>query len=728
MSKASIEQLIRQQVNPFDPNTFKPGNFWQDPHDSALDVTSIHQDVLDAICATLAAVSQDGATRTILLTGESGAGKSHLLGRLKRLLNNQAFFVYIGPWPDSHFIWRHLLRNAVDSLMEVPEGKQESQLLLWLQGLLKLQSEDFAQRVFGKRRSFIRNLCTLYPTGIYNPNEFFGALYDLTNPDLAFLACSWLRGDNLDEESCAELRVRCPIDSEDAAQKILGNFGKISAATQPIVLCFDNLDNLPHLPNGNPDFQSLFNVNSSIHNEKLHNFLLLLSIVTNTWKQNCPFVQPADLSRISQELQLKSITLEEAETLWANRLYPLHRQAEPSPHSPLEPLHRDWLEQEFPSGKTLPRNALVLGQRLIDRFKHRGKLPAPQPQVLHPTPTSLGTAADFELVWHNEFQKVQQQITRIAQLPAPDLIWRLQEVLDVLKVPDVKIPFLEGTKFAAYSLCYRERGLTGVVWTEDPNMSVFFYIMKACEKMIEKQSCDRLYLLRAASLGRSSSKGNKLFHQIFAFTNYLHIQPDLASVHYLETYHNLVNAACGRELVVGQHIPDLTQLQGMMRSSGILQHCQLLQELDRVEAPRLPLISEDLSGEGLSNEDLSGQGLSGEDSSSQGLSEVKGASPALAQSLNSLSNTQAAVTLQADAEALLSQAKQAKQYLLNLITTQKLLGMQVLVEQGHSQFPKVSERRLIKLVEELCQEGRIQTLNPDADPNDQLVCCMIAEQ
>ena len=137
----SLESVILRSVNPFDPSTFKPGNFWQEDYQDALEVPSIHQDVLESVEATVAQVSKDHLTRTILLMGDSGSGKSYLLSRMKQRLNNQAFFVYIGPWADSNYIWRHTLRNTVDSLVQIPEGQSESQLLLWLKQLLKSQKQ-----------------------------------------------------------------------------------------------------------------------------------------------------------------------------------------------------------------------------------------------------------------------------------------------------------------------------------------------------------------------------------------------------------------------------------------------------------------------------------------------------------------------------------------------------------------------------------------------------------
>jgi chromosomal replication initiation ATPase DnaA len=131
----TIDRIIQQEPNPFDAETFWSGNFWQEAQNPEFTVDSIHQDSMRAIAETLDMIAQDHRTRTLLLEGETGSGKTYLLGRIKRLLNSKAFFVYIEPFTASDYIWRHILRYTVDSLLEVPAGQQDSQLILWLKGL-----------------------------------------------------------------------------------------------------------------------------------------------------------------------------------------------------------------------------------------------------------------------------------------------------------------------------------------------------------------------------------------------------------------------------------------------------------------------------------------------------------------------------------------------------------------------------------------------------------------
>ena len=677
MGVAFIHQIIQQAVNPFDSTTFRPGNFWQEEQDPALTVDSIHQEVVTEIEELLDKVAQDHRTRTILLAGDSGSGKSYLLGRLKKLLNSKAFFAYIGPWPDSDFIWRHTLRNTVDSLMYVPEGRQESQLLLWLKSLSAFRDEGLMKQLLGERNLFIHNLKGAFPSGIYNANEFFGVLYDLTNPEMYPLACEWLKGDDLDEETLKALRVKRAIETEEVALKILANFGKISAATQPIVLCFDNLDNIDRALDGFINLQALFNVNSIIHNQKLKNFLVIISIVTNTWKQNSKRIQQADQARIDLPIRLQPITLDQAETLWASRLYLLHRQANSRPPSPIYPLNRQHLEDKFPGGKTRPRYVLMLGRQLFQEAKSEATSEFDSEINSNP----IDPLAAFQLLWLKEFNKTQEKVSRIRQFSAPELIQMLREALNALQVHGIQTKLLPSPTYASYSLSYHlpvQLGRIGVVWTEEPNLMSFCNLMKACQKVFKQNLCQTVHLIRAEGVGTPNNQGYKLYNQIFTGYRNRHIIPDMTSVHYLATYHSLVNAACAGELVVGDHTPSLSDLEALIRKSKILRDCPLLHSLGV----------------------FSGTTYTAE---SAGTSNTNKQKPVVR-------------------KELVQPFHDLKEFLLNLVKTQQMMGRQILIENALDQFPLVENTQIEQLIEELCQENQIFILDPNAEPAAQLVC------
>jgi len=652
---ASIDQIIQREVNPFDTTTFKPGNFWQEQQDPALNVDSIHQEAITTIEYTLAQIAKDHRTRTIMLAGDSGSGKSHLLGRLKQTLNSKAFFVYIGPWADSHFIWRHTLRQTVDSLLKVPEGQQESQLLLWLKSLSIFKQRNLIDKLLGDRKAFVRKLKEICPSDMYNANEFFGVLYDLLNPELHLLACDWLRGDDLDADSLEALGVKNTVVTEDAAQNILANFGKISAQTQPIVLCFDQLDNIPRT-DGLIDLQALFSVNSSIHNQALKNFLIIISIITNTWRENKNRVQSADRVRVDDLVVLKPIKLDEAEAIWKSRLVPLHQQADELLISSIYPLKRQVLDEKFPGGKTFPRNTLILGRQLFQLYKLK---------VIDSPPVKPHLAA-FQLLWSKELKKIEQKITRIRQLSSPELIQMLREALEALELK-TQPKFLPSPTYTSYSLsCFlpSQQKQGGIVWMEDPNMSSFFYVMKGCHKALEKKHCQTLFLIRAEKLGSKTNQGYQIYKQMFKGSPHCHIVPDLTSIHYLATYHSMVNAVSSQELVIIDKIPDLKELQAFVREAQVLQNCSLLQVLGVFAKKANPKPDPDPNLE----------------------------------------------------------LQQVKEFLINLVTTQQLLGRNTLIQNALESFPKVNELQVEPLIHQLCQENKVQILDPNAKPEAQLVC------
>jgi hypothetical protein len=664
-----INDIIKREVNPFDIINLKPTNFWDEEQDSKLMVESIHKEAIIEIEGLLDLVGQDHRSRTVLLAGESGSGKSYLLGRLKRTLNPKAFFAYIlCNWADSSNIWRHILRHTVDSLIQVPEGEKESQLMLWLKSLTAFTSSDITKRIFNdnfwealqsNRQKFIKHLKDTYKkAGIYNPDMFFGVLHDLANPELYDLACEWLRGDDLNEDSMKEIKVKTCIDTEDAAKNILANFGRISTQTQPIVLCFDNLDTMPQLPEGFLDIQPFFNVNTTIHGDNLKNFLVIISVITNTLKRHFDRILPADKAGIHKTIQLKPITIKQAEALWAYQLQPLHQLASPRPESPIFPLNREMLDKTSPGGKTMPRNALTLGREEYQKYKgsllDEDEKPKPEP-----------VQAEFELLWQHEYTKSQGKITKISLLSSPDLIQMLQQSISSLKMQGVKTKLLSG-KYASYSLSYQhptKREKLGIVWTEDSNMNSFYHIMNACQTVLQKNLCQTMYLIRGGDLGKPNMAGNQLYRQIFTDTNHVHIKPSLQSIHYLATYQSLVNSAKSQELVIGGKTINLQRLETLINESEILNQCTLLQDLGIVSKPKP-------KPNGKEGKDL----------------------------------------------------RPVKNFLLNLVKTQAFMGVTTLISQAVSQFPDVKETDIQHLIDLLCQERKVKIMNPKAKLPDQLIC------
>ena len=701
---ASIDEIIKQEINPFDKTPLKDFNFWNEESYPNLTVESIHQEAIAQITETLDLVLSDSRSRTLVLAGDSGSGKSYLLRRLKEQLNQRAFFAYIEPWVDSDYIWRHVLRYTVDSLMRIPEGEQESQLLLWLKSLSAFRDESLKKRLLGERRLFIHNLQGTYPSGLYQAKQFFGVLYDLTNPDLYYAACDWLRGDDLSEEDLKAIGVKEAIKTETDAKGILTNLGKISAKTQPIVLCFDNLDNIPRLPDRSPDLQPWFDVNTLLQSHNVKNFMVILSIVTQNWRLSLDRIQQADRAGIYSSVGLKRINLRQAKALWETRLYPLHQQAEPKPESSIYPLTAESLKEKFPRGKTYPRNALQIGRRLIQEYK-LDLAPRPSGGGGGQPPPVVDYVALFKLLWLQRFKKTQQKISKISQISSPERIKMLQEALIALGI-EARREFLQNKKFTAESLSYQLAGgeRVGVVWSETPNMKTFCAAMDSCYQTVVQNLCDTLYLIRAEGLGSQNNKGYKLFQKTFSRPPHDHISPHLDSLHYLAAYHSLVNDAGAKELSVGDRTPNLEELQSLTRDSRVLEKCGLLRELRIV------------SGQPDSSLD------SGSDSSSDISSDISSdsSSDSGSDSGSDSSSDSGSDSSSDDSNDRLK--AEAKEFMLNLLKTQQMLGRKTLVKNTLSEFNKLEEHEVNQTLKKLTQENHIKLIGLDKNPEYQLVC------
>jgi hypothetical protein len=703
---ASIDELIQREINPFDRVNLRPGNFWQTPMPSTDAVDSIHQAAVNQIADYLDLVATDHRSRSLMLIGDSGAGKSFLLDRLKRQFNDKAFFAYIGPWADSAHIWRHVLRYTVDSLMQVPIGQDESQLMQWLKGLSAFTKRSLKQRIFNDnvwgllqndRQKFISHLKKTYKTAnIHSPDVFFGMLHDLTDQALYDLACEWLRGDDLSEESLQQLRIKHCVDSEDAAKIILTNISKIATDTQPIILCFDQTESIPKSDNGVLDFESLFRVNTLFHNDGISNFLIIITAMSDTWRIQAERTKLSDKARLETIIQLRKINLDQAEALWVEQLKSLHQTANPLPPSPIFPLDRAMLEAAFPAGKTDPRNAIDLGQKSyqqykLDRAQQQLKAASaspskpikpptkasPAPPIPHDpplkqaivalksaAPTDAQLQAAFKLEWEREHRKMAAKILKLTARSSPELIQMMQEALTALDIPGVKLKLLKG-KYDSYSLQYKHPQTQikiGLVWTEDASMTSFFHIMNACQKAAG-QSCEIFQLLRSGGVGSPKTKANEIYRQLFEYTSHQHLKPKLSDIHHLATYHSLVNAAAARELVLSGRTIALPHLIELVRDTQILQSCQLLQAIGLVP-----------------------------------------------------------IAAPSDQPAAQDATAPIQEHLMNLMTTQQMMGLSALITSGKTQFPTHSHQQISQIVTQLCEAKKLTIINPKDKPASQMIC------
>lgn len=205
--------------------------------------------------------------------------------------------------------------------------------------------------------------------------------------------------------------------------------------------------------------------------------------------------------------------------------------------------------------------------------------------------------------------------------------------------------------------------------------------MEACQKAINQNPSQTLYLIRAEAMGNQNNAGYKRYTKIFTGSPHCRITPNLKSVHYLATCHSLVKDAREGDLVVSGKTLKLKDLQALIRESKVLHDCPLLQDLgiitDTGETSR------ESNGNGKTKDVGYGNGRSG------GNNVYK---------------------------------QQVKDFLLNLVTTQQFLGRQTLIQNALNQFSQVDNSQVNQLIQQLRQENKIQILDPNAKPEAQLIC------
>ncbi|NJM48181.1 MAG: hypothetical protein HC860_20070 [Alkalinema sp. RU_4_3] len=270
--------------------------------------------------------------------------------------------------------------------------------------------------------------------------------------------------------------------------------------------------------------------------------------------------------------------------------------------------------------------------------------------------------AEFKLEWDREYRKITTKILKTTARSAPELIQMLQEALVALEVPGVKLKLLTG-KYASYSLQYKHpktKEAIGLVWTEDASMQSFYHIMNACQKVTGA----RLKLLRSGNLGLPKTAGNQIYRQLFESTENQHIKPNLTSIHHLATYHSFVNAIAARELVLGGKALSLPELIQLVRETGVLAQAQLLQDLDVIL-------------------------------------DITGA---------------------VDSPPPIDETALLRDYLMNLMITQQIMGLPTLIAAIQRQFPDQDRKIIDQTIDQFCDDQKLSLLNPTEKPARRMIC------
>ncbi len=256
------------------PNPFRGsivGDPWKTTNDEA-DVSRIHQRVFESCCSAVDAARANTGSAGLIIQGEPGSGKTHLIGRLrKRLTDDLAHptlekprqaFAYVRLDTNAASLARHVRRRVADDLLRKVGGPNQFERLVLTRmmevdggdGHIALWWEHFRDERLDDSRNLLTELClreSISPA-------FVEVLTHLVAQRHRLDVITWLRGDPLSPAALERLGVAAE-DTEDHPENVAARFlvdlMKLAGTNMPLILCFDQVEALQTTPD---DSQSIF--------------------------------------------------------------------------------------------------------------------------------------------------------------------------------------------------------------------------------------------------------------------------------------------------------------------------------------------------------------------------------------------------------------------------------------------------------------------------------------
>ena len=316
------------------------------------DVPEINVEAFNKCLDLIDDVRAQQTTQALLLFGEPGAGKTHLLsrlrGRLERDKTAETLFIPIRMVTSAGMLWRFLRRHLAVAL---------------------LRNRSFARVITRDREEIAeqdRNL------GIVLGNLLDGVHY----ADSA----AWLRGQELPDDALKSLGIASAgeDDEQEAASRNVISMLCSLAEPVPFVFCFDQLEGLRAHQEDTAGFFKLGQIISDLH-DSTHNVALISCLQTSMVPVLETVVQGSDRDRmLGRRAGLRPLTLKEAMKLVEARLATLGEL------DGRRPIKESDLKDLFEAdGLCLARKVVVRCQELFRKW-----VDAPEP-VVRPLPDEL---------------------------------------------------------------------------------------------------------------------------------------------------------------------------------------------------------------------------------------------------------------------------------------------------------------------------------------------------
>jgi hypothetical protein len=557
-------------VNPFrDIIVASP---WEAPRG---DVAAIHSHVYDECLRGLEQVRQTGHSTALLIHGEAGSGKTHLLGRLRASLTPQqpsatnrqeSLFVWVRLQTSPRMIWRTLRRTLVDDWFRPVAGKHSQFARILFHRLAEIRVAE------GDLELWYEYMLDEHPEGLEELLERIATSLDLDrNTAVAFKHIAfgrhlrelrgWLAGTSLPQAALDRLDLAqedgADEEREDQSRQIVLMLCRLAGDGLPILLSFDQVEALQMAP-GDRDALFAFGQLASTLHDSTSNVLLVSCVQSAFAAELKDHARSADYDRMTSfgALSLDPLSRAQAEQLILRRREttgePILAGDERPDCWPLEPGEFDDL---FAKGFVTPRRLLGL---CAERYDQRERRPGGSgDEAAPPKPTREQAVATF-LAETWKACLAQKRATNSAERTEEIIVHGLP-LLVKLVLPDFKLVRDE----LLHDVLPVFEGPTGRVGVSDcslSNMNSLAAKFKRLKSQFTRPRLERLVLVRDARTPLSpSAKQTQKYFADLQQQGAVVVDPTVETLAALDALRELLSEAKAGDLAAdGEVVPPPT--------------------------------------------------------------------------------------------------------------------------------------------------------------------------
>ena len=584
-----------------------PNPFLQDRVDSPWeetfqDVPDINRTAFQSIQNSIKAVYQGNQSRGLILHGEPGSGKTHLLQRLRFFTRKEprTWFIYIPPFPGPNRFWRHLLERFFYDICQrskLPDNQISENLLMEEgpgQGPLTQIEEALTRHLLGRPLSSTQELARLWadvckqdPPGESLFRRLMPTFNKLTvqsrlDPDAMkvirhyltwnnrSIAYAYLLGRDLPEEELHLLGVTQSLDDEDRARQAVITFCRLAGEHFTIILAFDQIEGL-QLRLDDLDGLRTFATQAVDLMSQCHNLLILSAVQTYFLSTFRKAMHESYYDRIAQDESILTTMLKEsAKSLIELRLHTQEEianlQKEDPKRGPLWPFTIKEIEQLVPVGGVSARKFIREARHLFDTKRQ-----------VPPPPT-----ADLGSHWKEQFEEeLQKPITRLDEGVYEDGLLKLLEVK-----PPQGYRVHRGTERDLHILLEWNKEKVGISVSNSENMTSLARQLKRLQDLIVSGKVTRLIFLRDARLPISpTATVTQQRLKELEKSGMQVVRPPAEAYAALNVLRRLWNQAAENDLVIGDSSVPMGELKSWLAEKTPRDLQELIDACQEIAAP-----------------------------------------------------------------------------------------------------------------------------------------------